>query len=979
MKARLILLLGFIGLWPSFESYGFKIGTHAYLAREVLNDVERCTKAQAYPCVNISLNDGSVVPVSISNDTYEALHKYGKTYVTGTIGPDGFADILSGQLMVHPGHLNDKHERKGFSTGDWVKHLESHANTLHGKKRIEALAFAKGYAAHAAADTFAHTYVNTYAGDVYEILDEQDVEERHMMIETFIQEKTPPLQNSQGYPLGNTFDYLGGEHKLYAPLDFIQDALVKNPTAKEENRKSTGGQQLVAMDDLRNEVERMLYKKKFEMDWRETATKVFARSSISLEDRITQALKETNGAGFIQRIEIIIVQIVAYRYFQLDLGAAEANKLAEAANEVDQWTRKNASEVVKLKDKIDSKIDEYKKFRNEKTRDAIDTSIDGLSNLNNEILKYIQLENDLKKKSIDAADKASKYQAEMGKKLCTEAEKVCKKIPITKTITVPITWECTKVRQVTKHVDSTCDEEQSGSTRECKKVFGKKICWDNPFKQIIKVACKIPKVVDETYKATCSEIEKRSVTEYIDDKVCEATKASCQIQIDATRAGQKLALDTLKAAQEAEKKALDLLSQQEKQVNKALKKVSENVYAVLEFERKTQEKLNNFSSDIASVLIDSTGGLRHRFEVWEKDINLSTQDWIKANAQAMIYSTGKEKDNTSTLEPIKTWILCRLPVMAGLPSSHVDVMVCDRIRDLKGVLETVNETERQIYEALAKSDIPVLNELSQAFLDFKDQAPFIASEKLQHINKQVFGPNGPIPNISHMHHAFASNGDDKEDYEKFHNKMREKFSKDESKGKNLVKFPLTHGNITERIEADMNLNGSQYFDINDFPVAHNALQLMKLSLLNGNEINSLTQTLGLSKNLYQDSVNEILSSWLWSIDGNHQWLKIAPPFIRTSGHGDKIWSKSACNEQNLTRRFSTNEGLPLFSDQEAREKVFLVLFKGPMAPSFEIDQNQYFAPLMPHDHPYRPSFDEPFPDLDVLDYLNIGYLSSCHE
>lgn len=164
----------------------------------MINDLKTCWQASGFPCVNIIDNGGQLHPTRIPSAVANAIPKYEKTYLTRTLGPDAFADILSGQLITHPGLFNAKDGTvTGFGTGDWIDHLIRHAQS------DEEVAFAIGFAGHAAADVFAHSYVNQFAGDVYELTDgEVDVETRHMMVETFISEHNPRLEDSNGQDLG---------------------------------------------------------------------------------------------------------------------------------------------------------------------------------------------------------------------------------------------------------------------------------------------------------------------------------------------------------------------------------------------------------------------------------------------------------------------------------------------------------------------------------------------------------------------------------------------------------------------------------------------------------------------------------------------------------------------------------------------------------------------------------------------------------
>ena len=84
--------------------------------------------------------------------------------------------MLVGQAIVHPGVAG------GWQAADWLNLLLSNAGT------DDQLAFAWGYAMHFAGDSFAHSYVNNYAGGVFEIGADRTkaIELRHFRLEKYI-------------------------------------------------------------------------------------------------------------------------------------------------------------------------------------------------------------------------------------------------------------------------------------------------------------------------------------------------------------------------------------------------------------------------------------------------------------------------------------------------------------------------------------------------------------------------------------------------------------------------------------------------------------------------------------------------------------------------------------------------------------------------------------------------------------------------
>lgn len=212
------LLLCLIG-WPGpAAAWGLK--THAWIAQTVLNDV---------------LDDGQVVlagrSYAVPAHVLAALRAHPERYRMGNLGPDVFPDPVVGQTTTHPGVTG------GWQTDDWLEHVLQRAQTS------EEIAFAYGFAGHAAADIFAHSYVNAYAGDVFSLVDrEVEVERRHFVLEKNIDALLPPVAG------------LGGNESFVTATSFLRDVLIMDPAVLGQYRKTPSAIHLAAMQDVRNAV-----------------------------------------------------------------------------------------------------------------------------------------------------------------------------------------------------------------------------------------------------------------------------------------------------------------------------------------------------------------------------------------------------------------------------------------------------------------------------------------------------------------------------------------------------------------------------------------------------------------------------------------------------------------------------------------------------------------------------------------------------
>ena len=220
----------------------FDTRTHVWIAQEVINDLED-GKVTIAPYGEFSV-DPSIVSAILENKS---------TYRMGNIGPDGFPDVIAGQVTVHPGledgYIDDETDiiTKGWKSDTWFQWVLSKAQTPHEK------AFAYGFLGHGASDTFAHTYVNMYAGDIFDMNDgETDVEKRHIFLEKYISDRLPAITDSDD-------NYLGEAHELVAvddalPVTFIKNTLLMNQDVAEQYALSGTANYLAKLYEFRQKV-----------------------------------------------------------------------------------------------------------------------------------------------------------------------------------------------------------------------------------------------------------------------------------------------------------------------------------------------------------------------------------------------------------------------------------------------------------------------------------------------------------------------------------------------------------------------------------------------------------------------------------------------------------------------------------------------------------------------------------------------------
>lgn len=187
--------------------------THTWIAERIIEDLSTDCKLVIGPTKQELPRD---VCLSIRNNP--------NAFRAGMLGPDVYPDLITGQVTTHPGIKGD------WQTSDWLRSL--YGNAREGPE----LAFAAGYATHAAVDSFAHSYVNNYSGDIFELKDERRVELRHFSLEKYVDYRLPSTVNIES---------------VDPPVDFVVERLLYNDDVSRLARKSGAAPHMVAMNGVR--------------------------------------------------------------------------------------------------------------------------------------------------------------------------------------------------------------------------------------------------------------------------------------------------------------------------------------------------------------------------------------------------------------------------------------------------------------------------------------------------------------------------------------------------------------------------------------------------------------------------------------------------------------------------------------------------------------------------------------------------------
>jgi len=272
-------------LFLPITSYAFKIDTHVWVGQQVINDLEADRK------LTFNLGNRSV-DIEIDSAITDAILANKSAFLMGNIGPDASPDVIVGQTVVHPGVEDENYNNIGWRTNQWLEYL------LEASQGSEiGTAYTYGYLGHAAADVFAHTYVNQYAGDIFRLTDDETlVEQRHFVLENFIGGLTPRLKNYQNQNLGNPWDVVNLNNDELAT--FIRDNLIYNEEVQAEYSKVDTTKHLTAYYEYRKAIDDLA------------------------EDNVWN------------EIDVVITQIIVYYFTEQSLSDDEAQEIVDAGQSI---------------------------------------------------------------------------------------------------------------------------------------------------------------------------------------------------------------------------------------------------------------------------------------------------------------------------------------------------------------------------------------------------------------------------------------------------------------------------------------------------------------------------------------------------------------------------------------------------------------------------------------------------------------------
>lgn len=263
-------------LAPSAHAY--KVDVHIWIANQVLRDARDGS-------INLDFGDRSQ-KIRISANYRRALRRFPRLFLLGSLGPDAFPDVTTGQLVIHPSI------RGGWGTAEWLRHLMGNGDLSDAET-----AFVLGYLTHAASDIFAHTFVNRYAGDLFELKNHRWAAIRHIYLESFISKHLPPMRDPVTNRIVSPVASVGTKDKLNIPIKLLRKKIFFNKSAIRELKKSSGAAHLTSAYELYSALDEVLSEDGLLFDLEALGLKLVleAVSGVPIGKEIAEKLQSLNN------------------------------------------------------------------------------------------------------------------------------------------------------------------------------------------------------------------------------------------------------------------------------------------------------------------------------------------------------------------------------------------------------------------------------------------------------------------------------------------------------------------------------------------------------------------------------------------------------------------------------------------------------------------------------------------------------------
>lgn len=891
-------------------SHAFKIDTHVWIGQQIINDLEDDGK------LSLRLGDQNI-EIDVNDDVTNAILSNKSAFLMGNIGPDAAPDVVVGQTTVHPGVKDADGVNIGWQTNQWLEHL------MRASEGSEiGSAYTYGYLGHAAADVFAHSYVNQYAGDIFNLVDETLVEERHFVLEGFIGKLTPKLKNNLGQDLGSAADLVAMNDEL---AEFIRDNLIYDRDVEEQYWKVPTAYHLAAYAKFRRGIDDIA------------------------ED------------GIWHDIDIAILVIVA-AYFDIELTPEEAGEIVDAAQPVFDFLHGDIPDA--LQDVTNVMYENASKFE-EAGFEKVSAAVDRMQTLESSLLESKRklvvelsgLDSRLRDKSCGVIDDALERLVSVVSSINDVVDPfgIADPLGITEGLAEhlrdnPFEPYIIGVGSLSD-VLGLGDDERSYShtgTRDEQMAIGEYFLDRASNESYLRGMTY--ELMGDSWIASASVVPD-------DGKVYTVSYSSEGAEsLRNDESGFMAICSRLNNLADSVRDAhLDVIRSLE---DKIIKDKADFIEAAIDLRDETVaaaealHNLQNAITDLHQLISADVSPIQSVLRGWRSDVDIAMTEYVKAANQAMVNTMDPTK---SSLEPLEKWFECYHESIIGIPSSISGCgQIKDSIGDLIGAIEGILKVMDEV--ATLGSPIPGAADL----LNLKDKLIDDLTDKL----KEKIGEKIEDMIPEEIREIMDLLGADMNDAT-----LNQYFTKAEtiSPAKGLIMIP----DMADRVRAEMSITSENTFDPEKYAVIHNAVVLAKLALLDKYGYEQLALLAG-SNDYYEyfADVDNLVAQAFGNIDGNHQWMPLPPPIPNALSNYPAVDYTYSSDRSEV----GEDDGLGfIFWKDDMRDKIFRKLFIGPLSPGIDAPGLIGEDRIVDQSYPYQPCYANPFPN-DIEDRICISII-----
>jgi hypothetical protein len=370
------------------------------------------------------------------------------------------------------------------------------------------------------------------------------------------------------------------------------------------------------------------------------------------------------------------------------------------------------------------------------------------------------------------------------------------------------------------------------------------------------------------------------------------------------------------------------------------------------------QKIQDSLIDFIQVFGGNVSPIQSYLRFWRGDVDAAMSAYVTAASQMMLNTMkpairfGTDGKAEDPFTPIETWFDCYHMQIIGIPNPISGCEFKTNVQALRDSIDKVLLLAEQATSVGSSIGIPGSAELRK----LQDETIGKLEQKLK--DKVTDKIKSMIPEeIQQILLVLKAEASDQ--------LLNQYFNTAESERavKGIVMIP----DMSDRVKAEMHLTSQNTFDPNQYAVAYNAVVLAKLALLDKVNFDQLAQAAGSNDyGNYFYSGDNLVAQAFASIDGNHQWMPLPPPYPNTfNQYGPVKYTYSAEVCTYALSGCTPGMGfVPWKGDM--RDKLFRKLFKGPLSPGIDSPQSINKSVIVGQAYTYQACAARPFPS-DISD------------